>query len=90
MPKALDRALDARTIAKLTKPGTYADGGGLSIRIDDKGYRRWIWRGQVNGKSVVRGLGGFPAVPLAEARKAATRVRADAKAGQLEGAPPAP
>ena len=90
MPKVLDRALNAKTIATLTNPGTYADGNGLSLRIDDKGYRRWIWRGQVNGKSLVRGLGGYPAIPLAEARKAAARVRADAKAGQLEGAPPAP
>ena len=89
MPKTLEKALNAKTIATLTKAGTYADGNGLALRLDDKGYRRWIWRGRVNGKSVVRGLGGFPAVPLAEARKAAARVRADAKAGQLEGAPPA-
>jgi integrase len=90
MPKTLEKALSAKTLSRLTAPGTYADGNGLSLRIDDKGYRRWIWRGQVNGKSLVRGLGGYPAVPLAEARKAAARVRADAKAGQLEGAPPAP
>ena len=90
MPKTLEKALSAKTIATLTKPGTYADGSGLALRIDDKGFRRWIWRGKVNGKAVVRGLGGYPAVPLAEARKAAARVRADAKAGQLEGVPPAP
>ncbi len=38
----------------------------------------------------MHGLGGYPAVPLAEARKAPTKVRADAKAGTLEGAPPPP
>ena len=90
MPKTLEKALSTKTIATLIKPGTFSDGGGLALRIDDKGYRRWIWRGKVNGKAVVRGLGGYPAVPLAEARKAAARVRADAKAGQLEGAPPVP
>jgi hypothetical protein len=90
MPKTLEKALSTKTITTLTKPGTFSDGGGLALRIDDKGFRRWIWRGKVNGKAVVRGLGGYPAVPLAEARKAAARVRADAKAGQLEGAPPAP
>ena len=90
MPKVLNRALNAKTIATLTKPGTYADGGGLSFRIDDRGHRRWIWRGWVNGKAIVRGLGGYPAVPLAEARKAAAGVRADVEAGTLEGAPPAP
>ena len=55
MPKVLNRVLNAKTIATLTKPGTYADGGGLSFRIDDRGYRRWIWRGRVNGKAIVRG-----------------------------------
>ena len=83
MPKVLDRALNAKTIATLTKPGTYADGGGLSLRIDAKGYRRWIWRGQVNGKATVRGLGGYPAVPLVEARKAAIKVKEDAQAVAL-------
>ena len=29
MPKVLNRVLNAKTIATLTKPGTYADGGGL-------------------------------------------------------------
>ena len=90
MPKTLDKALNAKTIATLTKPGTYADGNGLSLRVDGKGYRRWIWRGMVNSKAIVRGLGGYPAVPLAEARKAAAKVREDAKAGTLEGAPPPP
>ena len=37
-----------------------------------------------------RGLGGYPAVPLAEAWKAVAGVRADVGAGTLEGAPPAP
>ena len=83
MPKVLDKALNAKTIAAITKPGTYADGGGLSLRIDAKGYRRWIWRGQVSGKAIVRGLGGYPAVPLVEARKAAIKVREDAKAVAL-------
>ena len=90
MPKTLEKALDARTIAKLTTPGTYADGNGLALRIDGQGYRRWIWRGTASGKAAVRGLGGYPAISLVEARKAATRVKAAAKAGTLEGAPPPP
>ena len=83
MPKTLEKALNAKTIAGLTKAGTYADGGGLALRIDDRGYRRWIWRGQVDGKSVVRGLGGFPAVSLKDARSGVAKVRADAEAGAL-------
>ena len=90
MPKTLEKALTARTISTLTKPGTYADGNGLALRVDDKGYRRWVWRGQVNGKAIVRGLGGYPTISLAEARKAAARVKEDAKEGKLEGAPPPP
>ena len=91
MPKVLNRVLNAKTIATLTKPGTYADGGGLSFRIDDRGYRRWIWRGPGQRQGdCPRGLGGYPAVSLAEAWKAAAGVRADVGAGTLEGAPPAP
>ena len=90
MPKVLEKALNAKAIAKITKPGTYADGGGLGLRVDERGYRRWVWRGQVNGKAIVRGLGGYPTVSLAEARKAAGRVRASVADGTMEGAPPPP
>ena len=37
MPKRLVNALNPKTVASLTKPGSYADGGGLELRVDAKG-----------------------------------------------------
>ena len=39
MPKRLVNALNPKTVASLTKPGSYADGGGLELRVDAKGAR---------------------------------------------------
>ena len=63
------------TAAKVrtAKPGKYHDGGGLGLllRVDPNGSRFWIQRIVIYGKRREIGLGGFPVVGLAEARKAA-------------------
>lgn len=58
---------------KTAKPGKYHDGGGtgLFLRVDQNGGRFWIQRIVIHGKRREIGLGGFPVVGLAEARKAA-------------------
>ncbi len=84
MPKTLERALNAQAIPKLTEAGTYADGNGLALKIDARGNRRWVWRGQAGGVAVMRGLGSFPEVSLKDARKAATGLKEDAREGRLE------
>ena len=84
MPKVLERALSAQTLPKLTEPGTYADGNGLALKIDTRGNKRWLWRGQVNGRAAMRGLGSFPEVSLKDARKAATGLKEDAREGRIE------
>ena len=84
MPKTLERALNAQAIPKLTESGTYADGNGLALKIDTRGNKRWVWRGQVNGRAAMRGLGSFPEVSLKDARKAATGLKVDAREGRLE------
>ena len=84
MPKTLERALNAQAIPKLTEPGTYADGNGLALKIDARGNRRWVWRGQVNGKASMKGLGRFPQISLKDARKAAVGLREDAREGRIE------
>ena len=91
MPKKLEHALTPRAIAKLTDPGLYADGAGLGLKIDNRGNRRWVWRGQVGGRAAMRGLGSYPAVSLQQARKAATELVEGAKAGLVaEPVPPPP
>ena len=75
MPKILHHALNPKQIATAA-PGPHSDGGGLELRVDHKGARRWVVRLKVAGKMTTRGLGSFPAVSLADARKsAATAVR---------------
>jgi hypothetical protein len=67
--------LTARAAGALTKagtPGKHSDGGGLYLRID--GARRsWIYLYTWRGKPRVMGLGGYPLVPLAAARRARDR-----------------
>ena len=54
-------------------PGKHHDGGetGLFLRVDPNGGRFWIQRVTIYGKRREIGLGGFPVVGLADARKAA-------------------
>ena len=64
-------ALTEKGIERLLKdgtPGRYQDSGGLYFRIAPGGSTGWLLRVRVNGRRVDRGLGGYPAVPLKEAR----------------------
>ena len=65
MPKRLHNALNPKQVASMAKPGTYADGNGLALKIDAKIDKRWIQRLTQNGKTVMRGLDSYPAVALA-------------------------
>ena len=68
--------LTARAAAT-TKPGRHSDGGSLYLIIDGAGAtmrRRWLYYFQWNGKRREMGLGGYPAVSLADARQARDEV----------------
>jgi hypothetical protein len=55
------------------RPGRHSDGGGLYLAIDGEGdnqRRRWLYFFKWNSKRREMGLGGYPAVSLAAARKA--------------------
>jgi hypothetical protein len=73
-------ALTARTVATLKKPGQHADGGGLYLKIDISGAKRWVfmWERKVGDRRVQReaGLGSIHTVPLAKAREKAASYRA--------------
>lgn len=72
--------LTAMTVAKLSKPGRYGDGGGLYLLIGPSGGRSWIFRFKVGRRERSMGLGPFPDVSLADARAKAAecrRVRAE-------------
>lgn len=66
---------------KHLESGTYADGGGLYLQVDEGGSRSWLLRTMVQGKRRWMGLGGYPVVSLAEARDDALTYRKVAKQG---------
>lgn len=79
------KPLTALAVSKLKKPGPYFVGGdgadGLFLNIKDSGARSWLLRVMVRGKRQHLGLGGYPVVPLDEAREEARRIRKFIKGG---------
>ena len=71
MPAVKTNALSAVQVKKLTAPGFYADGLGLTLKIDGNGNKRWFQRVSINGKRHNLGLGSYPTVGLADARTVA-------------------
>jgi integrase len=67
--------LHRRQLPALTKPGVYADGGGLYLRVRPSGTRSWIFVCMVKGKRREMGLGSILDVPLAKAREKAGYAR---------------
>ena len=67
--------LTALQVAKLSKPGLYGDGGGLTLQITPAGVKSWLHRYMIDGKSFAMGLGPTHTVDLAEARRKALEGR---------------
>lgn len=76
MGKLTDTAVKA---AK--EPGRYGDGDGLFLNVKRTGARSWVVRVQKNDKRRDIGIGGYPKVPLALARKRAAEIRSQMEAG---------
>ncbi len=64
--------LSAPRVKALTAPGRYSDGDGLHLFITKKGRKSWVQRITVDGRRRDIGLGGYPSVSLAQARKRAS------------------
>lgn len=79
--KAVEKG--AVQVARLRAPGLHFVGGvdGLALQILPSGGRSWILRMTVGDKRRDMGLGGFPDVPLSQAREAARQARAKVKQG---------
>lgn len=67
--------LTALQVTKLSKPGLYGDGGGLTLQITPAGVKSWLHRYMIDGKSFAMGLGPTHTVDLAEARRKALEGR---------------
>lgn len=67
--------LSARRVLFEKKPGLYADGGNLYLRVDSSGAKRWTFIFRWNGRRREMGLGPLSVVGLAEARETARIAR---------------
>lgn len=78
------RATNRLTAGFLRSPpaGKHCDGRGLWLVVREDGGAQWVLRVTVHGRRREMGLGGFPALGLAEARKVAQRWRDVAAAGR--------
>ena len=75
------RKLTVATVKAVTRPGLYGDGGTLYLSVAPGGSKSWVQRLTVQGRRRDIGLGGFPLVSLAEARRKAFANRRWARAG---------
>lgn len=80
MTRKVDQ-LTARDVRGDRKPGLHADGGGLYLRVESTGARRWTFLFQWRGKRKEMGLGSIADLSLLEARESAAQARRLVKAG---------
>jgi integrase len=74
MARAIGR-LTALKVEKIKKPGMYADGGGLYLRVTKDGTKNWVYRFMLNGRPRWMGLGPVHTIGLADARNRAAACR---------------
>jgi integrase len=75
MARKIER-LSAVRVRTLKQPGYFNDGGNLYFRVAPGGTTGWIFRWSANGKTRDMGLGAYPQISLAAARKHAEECRA--------------
>ena len=67
--------LSATRVKALRDPGRHSDGDGLHLFISKAGVKSWVQRITIDGRRRDIGLGGYPTVSLAQARKRAAANR---------------
>ena len=73
--------LTDRAIRNLKAPGRHPDGDTLFLLVTSSGSKSWVQRITIRGNRHDLGLGGYPVVSLAEARRKALDNRTLAKSG---------
>lgn len=74
-------SLSQKVIEKITLPNVYHDKHGLQLKVRPSGTKSWVLRYQFEGKRHDLGLGSFPDVSLADARKKAMEYRVQINKG---------
>lgn len=75
MSRAIHK-LSPRLVETLKRPGWHGDGGGLWLRLDKDGSKRWVFTWERNKRRREMGLGSVTEVSLKKARDAAADARA--------------
>ena len=83
MARAQNKLTDTECRAA-SKPGMLGDGGGLYLNVKPSGAKSWAFIWKVRGKRREMGLGGYPSVKLAKARKLAALCREAVAEGRDE------
>jgi integrase len=74
MARQLNRLSNLR-VDRAKRPGMYADGLGLYLRVAPGGSKQWVYRYVTNGRMRDHGIGPAHTLTLAEARERATEAR---------------
>jgi integrase len=74
MARGMYRLTD-RKVKTEKRPGLYADGGSLYLRVAEGGSKQWVFRFVVNGRMRDMGMGSVYTLTLAEAREKAREAR---------------
>jgi integrase len=72
MARTLNR-LSVFKVKTAKRPGMYADGGGLYLRVAEGGSKQWIYRYVTKGRPRDMGIGPVHVLTLAEARERARK-----------------
>ncbi len=75
MARTTNKLTDTYVKASSLKVGRHSDGGGLYVNVTATGTRSWLFMWVNAGRRREMGLGSYPAVSLASARKVATSHR---------------
>jgi hypothetical protein len=67
--------LSTRSVSTIKDAGLHAGGGGLYLRVDKTGAKRWAFLYRWRGKRTEMGFGSVLTVPLADARERAKEAR---------------
>ncbi len=93
MALALHKLSDAYVKSKRLNPDRHSDGGGLYLSVSNNGAKSWLFMwsvaitradGSRGQKRHEMGLGSYPLIPLAEARKVAAQHRETVAQGGKE------
>src|SRR6516225_7553188 len=73
--------LNMRQVERLRRPGYHNDGGGLYLKVNERGSKSWVFRFRVAGRLRQMGLGSASTFSLKEAREHARAARQQRYAG---------